>query len=134
MSLLHLVEQDHGVRTTAHGLGELAALVVAHVSRGRADEALDAELLHVLGHVDAHERALVVEQALGERLGELGLAHAGGAEEEEAADGAVRVGEPGAAAAHGGGHGAHGIVLADHAAVQLVLEVLELIHLALHHL
>ena len=105
MGLLHLVEQNHGVRTTAHGLGELAALVVTHVSRGRTDQTLDAELLHVLGHVDTHERALIIEQALGQRLGELGLAHAGGAQEEEAADGLVRIGEARTAAAHSCGDG-----------------------------
>ena len=134
MSFLHLVEQDHGVRTTAHGLGELAALVVAHVSRRRTDQTLDAELLHVLGHVDTHERALVVKQALGQRLGELGLAHAGGAQEEEAADGLVRIGESRAAAAHGRGDGRHGLVLADNALVQLALQAFQLVELALHHL
>ena len=134
MGLLHLVEQDHGVRTTAHGLGELAALVVTHVSRGRTDQTLDAELLHVLGHVDTHERALVVEQALGKRLGELGLAHAGGAQEEEAADGLVRIGEARTAATHGRGHGGDGLVLADDALMQLTLQALQLVELALHHL
>ena len=134
MGLLHLVEQDHGVWTTAHGLGELAALVVTHVSRGRTDQTLDAELLHILGHVDAHERALVIEQALGQRLGELGLAHAGGAQEEEAADGLVRIGEARAAAAHSCGDGGDGLVLADDALMQLTLQALELVELALHHL
>ena len=102
MRLLHLIQQDDGVGPAANRLGELTALVVAHVSGRRADEALDAELLHVLGHVDAHERALVVEQALGKRLGQLGLTNAGGAEEEEAADGAIGVGQACAAAANGG--------------------------------
>ena len=134
MSLLHLVEQDHGVRTTAHGLGELAALVVTHVSRGRTDQTLDAELLHVLGHVDTHERALVVEQALGQRLGELGLAYAGGAQEEEAADGLVRIGEARTAAAHGRGDGGDGLILADDTLMQLAFQALELVELALHHL
>ena len=118
----------------AHGLGELAALVVAHVSRGRADEALHGELLHVLAHVDAHEGLLVVEEALSERLRELGLAHAGGAEEEEASERAVGVGEAGTAATHGGRHGGHRLILAYDALVQLVLEMLELLDLALHHL
>ena len=134
MSLLHLVEQDYGVRTTAHGLGELAALVVTHVSRGCTDQTLDAELLHVLGHVDTHERALVVEQALGQRLGELGLAYAGGAQEEEAADGLVRIGEARTAATYGRGHSGDGLVLADDALMQLALQALELVELALHHL
>ena len=89
MSLLHLVEQDHGVGTTAHGLGELAALVIAHVSRGRTDQTLDAELLHILGHVDTHERALVIEQALGQRLASSVLPTPVGPREEEAADGLV---------------------------------------------
>ena len=134
MRLLHLVEQDDAVRVPAHGLGELAALVVAHVSGRRADEALHGELLHVLGHVDADERTLVVKEALGERLGELGLAHAGGAEEEETANRPVGVGETRPAAAHGRGDGGDRLVLADDALVELVLEVLELVHLALHHL
>ena len=134
MSLLHLVEQDHRVRTTAHGLGELTALVVAHVSRGRTNQTLDAELLHILGHVDTHERALVIEQALGQRLGELGLAHAGGAQEEEAADGLVRIGETRTAAAHGRGDSGDRLVLADDALMQLALQALQLVELALHHL
>ena len=134
MSLLHLVEQDHGVRTTAHGLSKLAALVVTHVSRGRTDQTLDAELLHVLGHVDTHERTLVIEQALGQRLGELGLAHAGGAQEEEAADGLVRIGEARTAAAHGRGDSGDRLVLADDALMQLALQALQLVELALHHL
>ena len=134
MGLLHLVEQDHGVGTTAHGLGELAALVVTHVSRGRTDQTLDAELLHVLGHIDTHERALVVEQALGKRLGELGLAHASGAQEEEAADGLVRIGEARTAATHSRGDGGDGLVLTDDALMQLALQALQLVELALHHL
>ena len=134
MGLLHLVEQDHGVGATAYGLGKLAALVVAHVSRGRTDQTLDAELLHVLGHVDTHERALVVEQALGKRLGELGLAHAGGAQEEEAADGLVWIGEARTAAAHSCGDGGDRLVLADDALMQLALQALQLVELALHHL
>ena len=126
MSLLHLVEQDHGVRTTAHGLGELPTLVVAHVSRGRTDQTLNAELLHVLGHVDTHERALVIEQALGQRLGEFGLAHTGGAQEEEAADGLVRIGEARTATAHGRGDGGDGLILADDALMQLAFQAFSL--------
>ena len=55
--LLDLVEQDHRVRAPAHGLGELAALLVADVAGRGADEARDGELLAVLAHVDADHRA-----------------------------------------------------------------------------
>jgi hypothetical protein len=74
VGLLDLVKQEHRVRLAAHGLGQLAALVVADVTRGRADQTGDRVLLHVLGHVDADHRLLVAEQELGERAGELGLA------------------------------------------------------------
>ena len=79
MCLLHLVQKDDGIGTAPNGLCQLATLVVAHVSGRGADKALDAELLHVLGHVDAHQGLLIVEQTLGERLRELGLADASGA-------------------------------------------------------
>jgi hypothetical protein len=51
-------------------------------------------LLHVLRHVDAQHRALVVEEELGERARELGLADAGGPQEQERPDRPVRIGEP----------------------------------------
>ncbi len=75
--LLDLVEQDHLVGPTPHRLGEHAALVVADIARRRADQAADRVLLHELAHVDADHRLVVVEQELGDRLGELGLADAG---------------------------------------------------------
>ena len=129
--LLDLVEQDHRVRATPHGLGELPALLVADVAGRGADEPRDGELLAVLAHVDAHERLLVVEQVLGERLRELGLADAGRAEEQERAGRPVGVGDAGARAAHGLGDRAHGILLADQALAELGLEVQQLLGLAL---
>ena len=85
--LLDLVEEDHAVGLAPHGLGELAALLVADVARRRADQARHGVLFHVLAHVDADHVLLGVEQRLGQRLGQLGLADAGGAEEDEGADG-----------------------------------------------
>ena len=84
-------------------------------------------LLHVLAHVDADHRPLVVEQELGERAGQLGLADAGGAEEQERADRPVRVGQAGPAAADGVGHRGDGLVLADDPLVQHLLHADELL-------
>ena len=81
--LLDLVEQQHAVRLAAHGLGELAALVVTDVTGRRTDQAADAVLLHVLGHVDADHRLGVAEQEVCERAGQLGLADTGRSEEDE---------------------------------------------------
>ena len=106
--LLDLVEQDHGVRTAADRLGQLAALLVADVAGRRADQPGHRVLLAVLAHVDAHHRALVVEQERGQRLGQLGLADTGRAEEQERAGRAVRVADAGARAAHRVGDRLHG--------------------------
>ena len=88
-------------------------------------------LLHVFGHVEAHDLAVAVEELLRERLRQLRLADAGRAEEEERADGAVLVLDAGAGAQDGVGDVAHGLVLADDAAVQLVREAQQLLALAL---
>ena len=103
--LLDLVEQHHRVGPAAHRLGELAALLVADVAGRRADEPGHGVLLHVLAHVDADHGLLVVEEELGQGPGQLGLADAGGPEEDERADGPVGVGQAGAAAPDGVGHG-----------------------------
>ena len=91
MGLLDLVEEDHRVRAPSDRFGQLAALLVADVPGRRADEPRDRVLLHVLAHVEADQRALVVEHELGERAGELGLADPRWAEEDEGADRTVRI-------------------------------------------
>ncbi len=121
--LLDLVEQHHGVGLAAHGLGQLAALLEADVAWRRADQAAHVVALHELAHVDLDERILAAEHELGERLGQLRLAHAGGAEEDERADGALGVLEAGAGAANGLGDGVDGLVLADDTLVQRVLHL-----------
>ena len=83
MCFLDLVEQNHRIRPAPDGLGELPALFVANVPRRGADQPSDRVLLHVLRHVDPHERPLVIEEELGERLRGLRLPDARGAEEDE---------------------------------------------------
>ena len=123
MGLLDLVEQHHGIGLTAHLLGQLAALLVAHIAGRRADQARHRVLLHVLGHIDTHHGVLVAEHGLGQRLAQLGLAHTGGAEEQERADGPLGVLQTHTAAADGLGHGGHGVVLPHHTLVELLLQL-----------
>ena len=132
IGLLNLIEQHHGIRAAAYGLGQLAALLVAHVARRRANQARDRSLLHVFGHVDADHGLLVVEQEVGERLGQFGLTHTGGAEEQERSGRTVRVGDAGTRTAHRVGHGGDGFLLADHALAEVVLHVQQLLVFALH--
>ena len=96
MRLLDFVEQDDRVRIALHLLGELPALFVADVSGRRADQLRHRVLLHVLGHVEADERVVAAEQEVRQRARQLGLADAGRTEEHEAADGPVRILQPGA--------------------------------------
>ena len=70
-------------------------------------------LLAVLGHVDAHHGPLVIEEERGDGLRELGLADAGGTEEEERARRAVGVADSSARAAYRIGDGVDRFGLAD---------------------
>ena len=83
MSLLDLVQQQHAVGLATHLLGELAALVIAHITRRRTHQACHGMAFPVLGHVDAQQRTFIAIDGLGQRLGELGLAHPGRAQEQE---------------------------------------------------
>ena len=114
-----------------HRLGELAAFLVADVAGRRADQPGDAVLFHVFRHVDADHRPLVVEEELGEGLGQLGLADAGGAEEDERADRPPRVLDPRAGADHRVGDQLHRLLLAHHPLVEDLVEAQQLLALAL---
>jgi hypothetical protein len=91
VGLLDLVEEHDRVGAPPDCLRQLAALLVADVPGRRADEPRDRVLLHVLGHVEPDQRALVVEHELGESPRDLSLPHPGRAKEDERADRAVRV-------------------------------------------
>ena len=133
MRLLDLVEQNDLVRPPPHSFGECAALLIADIARRRADQAGDRVLLHVFRHVDADQRIFVVEQIFRQRLGQFGLADAGGPQEHERADRPVRILQAGARAPHGGRHRVHRFLLADDALGELVFHAQELFFLALEH-
>ena len=83
-------------------------------------------LLHELGHVEADQRVFAAKEELCQRLGELGLAHARGAEEDERATRSTRVLQRAAAAANGAAHGADRLVLANDALVKGILATQQL--------
>ncbi len=93
MRLLDLVEQQHGVRRLADGVGEQPALIEADVAGRRADQARHGVRLHVLAHVEAQELDAEDRRQL---LGDLGLADARRAGEQERADRLLRMAEAGA--------------------------------------
>ena len=102
VGLFDLVEQHHLVGSPSHCLGERAAFLVADIAGRCADQAGDRMFLHVFRHVHADQRVLVVEQVLGQRFGQFGLAHAGRPQEHERADRPVRILQACARAPHRG--------------------------------
>ncbi len=133
VGLLDLVEQHDGVGARSDRLGQLPALLVPDVPRRGPDQAGDGVALHVLAHVDADERPLGVEEERGERLCELGLAHAGRPDEQERPHRTVRVGQPGARAPNGFRDGRYRLVLAHHPLAELVLHPKEPLPFPLEH-
>ena len=132
MRLLNLVEEHDGIRTAPHCLGQLSRLFVADVSRGRAEEARHRVLLLILGHVDANHRVLIVEQELGKRARELGLADAGRAQKDETAERAIRILQAGPCAANGVCHGANRLILSHDSLMQALFHMDELLDFAFH--
>src|SRR5208337_1469793 len=118
VGFLDLVKKYDRVGATAHSLGELAAFLVTDVSRWRADQPRHGILLHVFGHIKAHQDPLIIEQELGEGAGQFGLAHARRPQENEGTDGALGIGESGAGATNRVGHSLQGLILADYPAAQ----------------
>src|SRR4051812_4429799 len=126
-------------RSTQYGFRRTASVSwppssSADVARGRAHQARDGVLLHVLRHVDAHHRVLVAEQELGERPCELGLADARRAQEDERAGRPLRVLQARARAADRLRDDLDGGVLPDDALVELLLHAHELLRLGLGEL
>ena len=121
VSLLDLVEQYDRERLAAHLLGELAALFEPDESGRGTEQSRNGVLLTELAHVERDQRALVVEQELGERLGKLGLSDAGRAGEDERARGALRVLQPRALTTDRLRQGCDRLFLTDDALVQRLL-------------
>ena len=105
----------------AHLLGELARLIIAHIARRRTNQPRYRVLFHILAHVDGDERVHAVEQLGGQLLDQLGLAHAGGTDKNEAG-GAVTAGQIGTGALDGLRHAAHRLVLPDDVGLEGVLQ------------
>ncbi len=124
--LFDLVEEHDRERLAANGLGQLATLVVAHVPGGRTHESAHGVLFHVLGHVELDDGVLVVKEELRQGLGEFGLAHARGAEEDERAAGTLGVLQTRARAPDGSADRSDRLVLTNDALVQLVFHAKQL--------
>ncbi len=121
MRFFHFVEEDDAIGTPAHLLGELAAFFIADVAWRRSGHAADRKFLHVLGHVDLDQGIFAAKHVGCEQAGEMGFSNACGPEEEEGANGAVRIFDVGSAAADRAANGVERVVLADDLRFELLL-------------
>src|SRR5260221_3496319 len=128
------VQEDNAVGPASHSLGQLAALLVAHVAGRRTDQTRDAVLLHVLRHVETNECPLIVEQKFGECPRQLGLPDAGWPQEEETGQGAIGVLQSCPCTTDRIGDRLHRLLLSHHTLVQVILHRDQLLDLGLHEL
>ena len=90
MGLFDLVEQQHAMGMLVDRVGQQPALVEADIARRRADQPRNRVALHIFGHVEARQ---LEAEAGGELARRFGLADAGRAGKEIAADRLFRIAE-----------------------------------------
>ena len=77
MCLLNLIKEQDRVWTTTNSLGELSALIVAHVSWRSTNQLSYSVTLHVLGHVVRKQGVFGAKQELCQGFCKLSLTYAG---------------------------------------------------------
>ena len=91
MRFLYLIEQHYAIWFATDSFSELSALIIAHVSRRRTNEAGGGELLLVLRHINAGHHVFIIEEVVREGFRQLGFTHTRCAEENERTNRAFRV-------------------------------------------
>ena len=120
MGFLHLVEQQYRVRMLRDRFRQQPALIEADVSGRSTDQARDGVAFHVFGHVEPNELDAERDRELPRHLG---LAHAGGAREQEISYRFALIAEARARHFDRRGQRLDGLVLTEDHELQVALEV-----------
>ena len=123
VSFLHLIEQHHAVGFAPYRFGQHTAFAVADIARRCALEGGHGVGFLELAHVDGDHVLLAAVHGFGQGQGGFGLAHTGGAGQHEHANRLARVVEAGAGGLDALGDHLQGMVLADDAFLQVLVEV-----------
>ena len=91
MRFLDLIEQNNRIWFSAHCLGQLAALLVAYISRRRSDQTGDGVFLHVFTHIDSNHVVLIIKQLFCQRFRKLCFTDTGRSKEQERTDRFCRI-------------------------------------------
>ena len=130
MRLLDLVEQQHAMRMLIDAVGEEPALVEADIAGRRADQPRYGVALHIFRHVETDQ---LDAERRGKLLRHLGLADAGRAGEQIAADRLFRLAQAGARELDRGGQRFDRLVLAVDHALERLLQVSQHLGVVLRH-
>mmetsp|Transcript_870 Transcript_870/g.2578 ORF Transcript_870/g.2578 Transcript_870/m.2578 type:complete len:743 (+) Transcript_870:2502-4730(+) len=134
MSLLDLIEEDHGVWPSADGLGKLSTLVVSHITWWGTNELAHRVPLHELRHVKPHHGFLGSEVVGSKRLRQFRLANTSWSRENERCNRPVGVLQANSCPSDGLRDGNHGLLLADDPVVEGILHLQEPLALVARHL
>ena len=116
--LFNFIKKNNAVRLSSDLLGQLAALLIADISRRRADKTRGAVLFHEFGHIEADNSVFITEHCSAERLAKLCFANAGRSEENERAERPFRVLQSAPAAPYCSCNGGNSLILTDDALVE----------------
>src|SRR6058998_293426 len=84
--LFNLIEKDHRIGPTPHGLRKVASFFVADVTRRSADEPGNGVFFHELRHIQTDHNLLIIEEKLRQHTAKLRLANTHRTQEDERTD------------------------------------------------
>ena len=134
MSLFDLIKQNDRIRFTADSFRQLAAFIIADISRRCTDQTSRTELLLIFAHIDTRHHVLVVKQIFRQRFGQLCLTDTCRSEENERTDRPFRVLQSGTTTTHSISNSTDSLLLPDHTRVQFRFQMEQFLLFALHHL
>ena len=121
--LFQFIEQHQAVGTAADGLGQLAALLIAHITGRGTDEPGHGLLFHIFRHIQPEHGLPGTENLLGQHPTQLGFSYAGGAGEEQTGNGPPRIPDAGITPPDCLSHSGNRLALADDFCRQQTLQL-----------
>ena len=94
MGFLNLIQQDNGIRLATNLFGQLAAFLIAHISRSGTNHTRYGVFLHILAHIDTYQGIGRAKHIFCQLLCQMRLTHTSRAKEHKGSDGMVRVFQP----------------------------------------
>ena len=73
VSLFHLIEQNDAIRFTANGLCQVAAFLIAHISRRCTDQTSHRVLFHELTHINTDHGIFRIKEEFSQGFGQFSL-------------------------------------------------------------